>query len=119
MSWNAAILQTTTLQAVTQIRGSGDYVAGGDTWRIGGTSLSYSGPSLKYSELESIGLAVNFSPYEKVWDQTGALALQWSLPKIVNHCGIHSVICGSFATCLASCVLNVAKQLLMSEWMPQ
>ena len=27
MAWNAAILQTTTLQAVTQIRGSGDYAA--------------------------------------------------------------------------------------------
>ena len=43
--------------------------------------------------------------------------LSWSLRKIVlvNHCGIHSVIRSGFATCIASCVLYVAK-LLISEW---
>ena len=41
MAWNPAILQTTTLQAVTQIRGSGDYTPGSDSWKIGGTSLFY------------------------------------------------------------------------------
>ena len=33
--------------------------------------------------------------------------------KIVNHCGIHSEISSRFATCLASCVLNVAKLLVL------
>ena len=43
----------------------------------------------------------------------------WSLSKIVNHCGIHSVISSGFAACLASCFLHVAKLVLISEWMPQ
>ena len=28
----------------------------------------------------------------------------WSLPQIVNHCGICSVFSSGFASCLASCV---------------
>ena len=41
MSYTPAILQSTKMQAVTQIRGSGDYVCGGDTWRVGLTAMYY------------------------------------------------------------------------------
>ena len=37
-------------------------------------------------------------------DPSPYLASKWSLRKIVNHCGIHSVISSGFATCLAPCV---------------
>ena len=30
---------------------------------------------------------------------------QWSVPKIVDHCGIHSDISTSLATCLSSAIL--------------
>jgi len=41
MTRGAVILHSTQLQAVTQIRGSGDYTAGSSSWQIGGTSLFY------------------------------------------------------------------------------
>ena len=41
MTMNAALLQSTTLGAVTQVRGSSDYTAGSDSWDVGGTSLFY------------------------------------------------------------------------------
>ena len=41
MSFTPAILQSSKLQAVTQIRGSGDYTVGGSQWRIGLTSMYY------------------------------------------------------------------------------
>ena len=41
MSYTPAILQSSKLQAVTQIRGSGDYTVGGDQWRVGLTSMYY------------------------------------------------------------------------------
>ena len=41
MSKTPAILQTTTLPAVTQIRGSGDYSPGSGSWMIGHTSMVY------------------------------------------------------------------------------
>ena len=41
MSFTPAIMQSSKLQAVTQIRGSGDYTVGGSQWRIGLTSMYY------------------------------------------------------------------------------
>lgn len=41
MSFTPAILQSSKLQAVTQIRGSGDYTVGGHQWRVGLTSMYY------------------------------------------------------------------------------
>ena len=44
---------------------------------------------------------------------------EWSLRKIVNHCGIHSVICTSFAACKKHDRWHVKKTLRITEWMPQ
>ncbi len=41
MSRTPAILYSSTLQGVTQIRASGDYTAGGDQWRIGDVTMFY------------------------------------------------------------------------------
>ena len=41
MSFGAAIMHSSTMPALTQIRGSGDYVCGGDQWKIGDTSMLY------------------------------------------------------------------------------
>lgn len=41
MSYTPAIIHSSKLSAVTQIRGSGDYTAGGSQWRIGLTSMTY------------------------------------------------------------------------------
>ena len=41
MSFTPAILESSKLQAVTQIRGSGDYTVGGNQWRVGLTSMYY------------------------------------------------------------------------------
>ena len=43
----------------------------------------------------------------------------WSLPKIVNHCGIHSYISTRFATCKTHDSRHAEKPLLVSEWVPQ
>ncbi len=41
MSFSPAIMQSSKLPAVTQIRGSGDYTVGGNQWRVGLTSMFY------------------------------------------------------------------------------
>lgn len=41
MSFTPAIMQSSKLPAVTQIRGSGDYTVGGQQWRVGLTSMYY------------------------------------------------------------------------------
>lgn len=41
MSHTAAILQSSKMPAVTQIRGSADYTAGSSSWQIGETSMMY------------------------------------------------------------------------------
>lgn len=41
MSFSPAILHSTKLQQVTQIRGSGDYEVGSSQWQVGGTSMYY------------------------------------------------------------------------------
>jgi hypothetical protein len=41
MSYSPAIMHSSTLQAVTQIRGSGDYACGGSQWRIGEVSMFF------------------------------------------------------------------------------
>lgn len=41
MSFTPAIMQSSKLPAVTQIRGSGDYTVGGSQWRVGLTSMYY------------------------------------------------------------------------------
>ena len=46
----------------------------------------------------------------RTWMEVRIYRLQelTTLPKIVNHCGIHSAISNGSATCLASCVLRFA-----------
>ena len=41
MSYTPAIMHSSAMPAVTQIRGSGDYVCGGDGWKIADTSMLY------------------------------------------------------------------------------
>ena len=41
MSYTPAILQSSKMQALTQIRGSGDYSCGSDQWKVGNTAMLY------------------------------------------------------------------------------